>query len=67
VADTPIFERYAEIPDDQMTQEQLDGSPSLIETRGRLLGPSKIYVHNPKLAKVKGPLCAHFRTSFSLS
>jgi 4-carboxymuconolactone decarboxylase len=40
---------------------------SSIETRGRLPGPNKIYVHNPKLAKVMGPLGAHFRTGYSLS
>jgi 4-carboxymuconolactone decarboxylase len=30
-------------------------------------GPNKIYVHNPKLAKVMGPLGAYFRTGYSLS
>ena len=53
---------HAEIPYDQMTPEQQDAYRSLIETRGRLPGPNKIYVHNPKLAKVMGPLGAHFRT-----
>jgi len=32
-----------------------------------LPGPNKIYVHNPKLAKVMRPLGAHFRTGYSLS
>jgi hypothetical protein len=32
-----------------------------------LPGPNKIYVHNPKFAKVMGPLGAHFRTGYSLS
>jgi hypothetical protein len=50
-----------------MTPEQQDAYRSLIETRGRLPGPNKIYVHNPKLAKVMGPLGAHFRTDYSLS
>ena len=54
MADTPTFGRYAEIPYDQMTPEQQDAYRSLIETRGRLPGPNKIYVHNPKLAKVDG-------------
>ena len=67
MADTPTFGRYAEIPYDQMTPEQQDAYRSLIETRGRLPGPNKIYVHNPKLAKVMGPLGAHFRTGYSLS
>ena len=67
MADTPTFGRYAEIPYDQMTPEQQEGYRTLIETRGRLPGPNKIWVHNPKLAKVMGPLGAHFRTGYSLS
>ncbi|HKS89522.1 MAG TPA: hypothetical protein VJR70_08795 [Stellaceae bacterium] len=67
MAETPTFGRYAEIPYDQMTPEQQDAYRSLIETRGRLPGPNKIWVHNPKLAKVMGPLGAYFRTGYSLS
>ena len=67
MAETPTFGRYAEIPYDQMTPEQQEGYRTLIETRGRLPGPNKIYVHNPKLAKVMGPLGAYFRTGYSLS
>ena len=67
MAETPTFGRYAEIPYDKMTPEQQEGYRSLIESRGRLPGPNKIYVHNPKLAKVMGPLGAHFRTGYSLS
>ena len=67
MAETPTFGRYAEIPYDQMTPEQQEGYRVLMETRGRLPGPAKIYVHNPKLAKVMGPLGAHFRTGYSLS
>jgi hypothetical protein len=66
--DTPTFGRYAEIPYDQMTPEQQDGHRSLIETRGQVGGPSKIWVHNPKLAKAAGPLGAHFHPGhYSLS
>ena len=54
MAETPTFGRYAEIPYEQMTPEQQEGYRSLIQTRGRLPGPNKIYVHNPKLAKVSG-------------
>ena len=67
MAETPTFGRYAEIPYDQMTPEQQEGYRSLIEARGRLPGPNKIYVHNPKLAKVIGPFGAHFRKGYSLS
>jgi 4-carboxymuconolactone decarboxylase len=67
MAETPTFGRYAEIPYDQMTPEQQEGYRSLIEARGRLPGPNKIYVHNPKLAKVIGPFGGHFRKGYSLS
>jgi 4-carboxymuconolactone decarboxylase len=68
MADTPTFGRYAEIPYDEMTPEQQEGYRSLIETRGRLPGPTKIWVHNPKLAKAAGPLGAHFHPGgYSLS
>jgi 4-carboxymuconolactone decarboxylase len=50
-----------------MTPEQQEGYRALIEARGRLPGPNKIYVHNPKLAKVIGPFGAHFRKGYSLS
>ena len=65
--DTPTFGRYAEIPYDQMTPEQQEGYRSLVETRGSLGGPNKVWVHNPGLAKVMGPLGAYFRTGYSLS
>jgi 4-carboxymuconolactone decarboxylase len=68
MSDTPTFGRYAELPYDQMTPEQQDGYNALIEARGRLPGPTKIWVHNPKLSKVAGPFGAHFQQGrFSLS
>lgn len=67
MAETPTFGRYAEIPYDKMTPEQQEGFNALMESRGRLPGPAKIYVHNPKLAKVMGPFGAHFRGPYSLS
>ena len=67
MADTPTFGRYAEIPYDEMTPEQQAAYRGLMESRGRLPGPNKIYVHNPKLANVMGPLGAYFRTGYSLS
>jgi len=67
MADNPTFGRYAEIPYDRRSPEQQQAYRNLIETRGRLPGPNKIYVHNPKLANVMGPLGAYFRTGYSLS
>jgi len=68
MADTPTFGRYTEVPYDQMTPEQQEGFRSLTETRGaRLPGPNKIYVENPKLARVIGPFGAHFRKGHTLT
>jgi 4-carboxymuconolactone decarboxylase len=50
-----------------MTPEQQEGYRAMIEARGRLPGPAKIWVHNPKLSKVIAPLGAHFRKGYSLS
>jgi len=58
--DTPTFGRYAEIPYEQMTPEQQEGYRFVKETRGQVGGPSKIWVHNPKLAKAAAPLGAQF-------
>src|SRR6202035_5405666 len=58
--ETPTFSRYDEIPNDEMTPEQQEGYRSLIETRGPLSVPHKIWVHNPKLARAIGPLGGHF-------
>src|SRR5271165_1849126 len=60
MTDTPTFGRYTELPYEQMTPEQQEAYRSLIETRGALGGPNRIWVHNPKLAKVAGPFGAHF-------
>jgi len=68
MAETSNFGRYTEVPYDQMTPEQQEGLRSLSETRGtRLPGPNKIYVENPKLAKVIGPFGAHFRKGHTLT
>ena len=68
MSETPTFGRYAEIPYDKMSAEQQAGYDALMESRGRLPGPTKIWVHNPKLAKVAGPFGAHFQPGqYSLS
>jgi 4-carboxymuconolactone decarboxylase len=58
--EAPTFGRDVEIPYDEMTPEQQEGYRSLIESRGPLGGPRKIWVHNPKLAKAIGALGGHF-------
>jgi 4-carboxymuconolactone decarboxylase len=66
--ETPTFGRYAEIPLDEMTPEQRDAYNHLVALRGSVGGPSKIWVHNPKLAKAAAPLGAHFHPGgYSLS
>jgi len=67
MADTPTFGRYAEIPFDEMTPEQKEAYHSLLEARGRLPGPTKIFLENPPLTKVMGPLGAYMRTGYSIS
>jgi 4-carboxymuconolactone decarboxylase len=58
---TPTFGRYAEIPVDQMTPEQREGYRFLVEgPRGRLPGPYKVWVHNPKLVHAAASLGQHF-------
>jgi 4-carboxymuconolactone decarboxylase len=60
MSDKPTFGRYAEIPYEQMTPEQQEAYRSLLETRGTVGGPNRIWVHNPRLAKAAGALGAHF-------
>jgi 4-carboxymuconolactone decarboxylase len=61
MSDTPTFGRYAEIPVDRMTPEQREGYRLLVEgPRGRLPGPYKMWVHNPKLVHAVAPLGQHF-------
>jgi len=61
MADTPTFGRYAEIPVDKMTPEQREGYRFLVDgPRGRLPGPYKVWVHNPKLVHAAAPLGNHF-------
>ena len=61
MSDAPTFGRYAEIPVDRMTPEQGKGYRFLVEgPRGRLPGPYKVWVHNPKLVHAAAPLGQHF-------
>ena len=61
MSDKPTFGRYAEIPVDEMTPAQRDGYKFLVDgPRGRLPGPYKIWVHNPKLLRAAAPLGEHF-------
>src|SRR5580765_2212798 len=68
MSDTPTFGRYAELPFDKMSPEQQAGYKAMMAARGSLPGPNKIWIHNPKLAKVIGPFGAHFQKGgYSLS
>ena len=61
MSETPTFGRYAEIPVDQMTKDQQEGYRFLMDgPRGRLPGPYKVWVHNPKLVRAAAPLGTHF-------
>ena len=66
MSSTPTFGRHAEILVDQMTLEQREGYRFLIDgPRGRLPGPYKIWVHNPKLVHAAAPLGEHFTPGHS--
>jgi 4-carboxymuconolactone decarboxylase len=59
--DAPTFGRYAELPLDRMTPAQREAYRFLVEgPRGRLPGPYKVWVHNPKLMHAAAPLGQHF-------
>jgi len=61
MSDAPTFGRYTEIHVDQMTAAQREGYRLLIDgPRGRLPGPYKVWVHNPKLVHAAAPLGQHF-------
>jgi 4-carboxymuconolactone decarboxylase len=61
MADQATFGRYAEIPVEKMTPAQLEGYRFLVDgPRGRLPGPYKVWVHNPKLVHAAEPLGQHF-------
>ena len=59
--DTATFGRYAELPVDKMSPAQRDGYCHLVDgPRGRLPGPYKVWVHNPKLVHATSPMGQHF-------
>jgi 4-carboxymuconolactone decarboxylase len=61
MSEAPTFGRYAEIPVDRMTPAQREGYHFLVEgPRGRLPGPYKVWVHNPKLVHAAAPIGQHF-------
>jgi 4-carboxymuconolactone decarboxylase len=58
---TPSFGRYAELTLDEMTAEQREAYRYLMDgPRGRLPGPYKVWIHNPKLVRAADPLGRHF-------
>ena len=57
----PSFGRYSELTLAQMTGEQRKAYDYLVDgPRGRLPGPYKVWVHNPKLVYAADPLGRHF-------
>ena len=61
MTDTPSFGRFAEVPYDKMNPEQQEAYRFLVDgPRGRLPGPYKIWVHNPKLTHAAAPMGNHF-------
>jgi len=60
MSEAATFGRYAEIPVEKMTPEQHDAYRYLVEGRGGLPGPYKVWVQNPKLLRAAAPLGQHF-------
>jgi 4-carboxymuconolactone decarboxylase len=61
MSDKPTFGRYAELPVERMSEGQREAYRYLIDgPRGRLPGPYKIWIHNPKLVHAAAPLGNHF-------
>lgn len=57
----PTFGRYDELTLDAMTAEQREAYGFLMNgPRGRLPGPYKVWIHNPKLVYAADPLGRHF-------
>jgi len=55
------FGRYDELPIDKMSDEQREGYKYLVDgPRGRLPGPYKVWMHNPKLLRAASHLGQHF-------
>jgi 4-carboxymuconolactone decarboxylase len=55
------FGRCEELPVDKMSATQREGYSHLVDgPRGRLPGPYKVWVHNPKLVHAASPLGQHF-------
>jgi len=52
-----------------MTPEQKEAFDTIVEARGLLRGPMKVWIENPKLAKAIGPVGAYFQPGggYSLS
>jgi 4-carboxymuconolactone decarboxylase len=57
----PTFGRYTELTLDEMDDAQKDAYRFLMDgPRGRLPGPYKVWIHNPKLVHAADPLGRHF-------
>ena len=57
----PSFGRYDELTLAQMTGEQKEAYSYLMDgPRGRVPGPYKVWIHNPKLVHAADPLGRHF-------
>ena len=57
----PTFGRYTELSLDEMTAEQKEAYNYLMDgPRGRLPGPYKVWIHNPRLVHAADPLGRHF-------
>jgi 4-carboxymuconolactone decarboxylase len=61
------FGRYAEIPTNQLTPEQKAAYDSIMQARGMIPGPSRIWLQNAKLLEAMTPIGVYFQKYLTIS
>lgn len=65
--DFGTFGRYVETPVDQMSAEMREGYEFVVNLRGLVPGPHKIWAANPELLKTVAPVGAYFQKYSTLT
>jgi 4-carboxymuconolactone decarboxylase len=65
--DAPLPSRILEIAPDQLTPEQRAGLDALLQGRGRILTPYKVWLHSPELLRAMEQLGTFLNKKCSLS
>jgi 4-carboxymuconolactone decarboxylase len=67
VQNPKTFGRYAEIPTEQLTEEQRRAYDLIVQARGMAPGPYRIWLENPKLLTAMNPIGVYFQKGMSIS